>query len=90
MTITGSGFEKFIFGPWTLLPQVRFGNTVSPGVTLVSSTELRAAIPAGTAGSTLDVTVATFDGISANTVADNYTYLTEPAQSARSTRTRRR
>ncbi len=85
VTITGSNFEKFVFGSWTLLPQVRFGNTVSPGVTLVSPTELRAAIPAGTAGSTVDVTVATFNGISANTAADNYTYL---APTARATRRR--
>jgi hypothetical protein len=53
---------------------VLFGAGPALGVTFVSATTLTAVAPAGTADTTVDVTVATAGGTSALSAADKYTY----------------
>ena len=67
VTITGSGF--------TTGATVDFGTTASANVTFVSSTSITATSPAGTAGTTVDVTVTTSNGTSSKSSADQFTYL---------------
>lgn len=69
VTITGTGF--------TGASSVSFAGTPATSFTVVSDTQIVATAPVGTAGS-VDVTVATTGGISADTAADNYTYVAAP------------
>jgi hypothetical protein len=64
VAITGSGF--------TGATAVRFGATNATAYTVDSSTQITATAPAGSG--TVDVSVTTAAGASANTAADNYTY----------------
>jgi hypothetical protein len=64
--ITGTGF--------TAGATVRFGTAAAASVTVSSSTLIVAVSPAGTAGSTVQVSVTTASGTSANTSADDFTY----------------
>ena len=56
---------------------VKFGSLAGLNVTQVSATQLRATTPAGSAG-VVDVSVTTVGGTSANTAADNFTYVVPP------------
>ena len=69
VTITGTHF--------TGTSQVTFGGTDATGYTVVNATTITATAPAGTPGSA-DVRVTTPSGTSANTAADDYTYLATP------------
>jgi len=53
---------------------VRFGSAMASSVTVTSSTLIVAVSPPGTAGSTVQVSVSTAAGTSANTSADDFTY----------------
>ena len=53
---------------------VRFGSANATSFTVNSGTQITATAPAGTAGSTVDVTVTTAGGTSATSAADHYTY----------------
>lgn len=67
VTIKGTGF--------TGATAVHFGAALGVSLTVVNATELTAKAPAGTAGSTVDVTVTTPEGGTSGTVAaDKYTY----------------
>jgi hypothetical protein len=73
VTITGTNF--------TNVTGVFFGGTPATGYAVTSATSLTATAPAGTAG-TVDITVATGAGISATSVADQFTFAaTAPAVS---------
>lgn len=73
VTISGSNF--------TGATSVRFGAIASGTFSVVSSTQVTAVAPAGTAGTKVDVSVVTSTGTSANTSADDFTYL-EPDNTA--------
>jgi hypothetical protein len=67
VTIKGTGF--------TDANAVHFGAATATSVAVVSATEVTAKAPAGTAGSTVDVSVTTPEGGTSGTVgADKYTY----------------
>jgi YVTN family beta-propeller protein len=66
VTVTGSGF--------TGATAVHFGATEAASFTVTSDTSLTAVVPAGTAGSTVDVTVTTPQGTSGTSSADRYSY----------------
>jgi hypothetical protein len=67
VTIKGTGF--------TGANAVHFGAAAATSVTVVGATEVTAKAPAGTAGSTVEVTVTTPEGgTSGNVAADKYTY----------------
>ena len=66
VTITGTNFAG--------TPTVKFGANVANNVTVITSSQITATSPAGTAG-TVDVTVATPGGTSATSAADQFTYL---------------
>lgn len=68
VTLTGSNF--------TGVTNVRFGST-SATFTIVSDTQITTTSPAGTGQ--VDVSVVSLGGTSANTAADNFTYLALPA-----------
>ncbi len=67
VTIYGQGFVSGA-------TSVAFGATPATSVTFVSSSELTAVSPAGTAGAPVDVEVTTAGGTSAANPADQYTY----------------
>jgi hypothetical protein len=67
--VTGTGF--------TGATEVKFGTTPGTGLEVKSPTEIKVTAPAHTAG-TVDVRVLTPGGESANTSADNYTYVAVP------------
>ena len=69
VTITGANL--------TDASAVTFGGVSATGVTVDSATQITATAPAGSAGVT-DVRVTTPGGQSANTAADNYTYIPAP------------
>ncbi|HEX5761997.1 MAG TPA: IPT/TIG domain-containing protein [Solirubrobacterales bacterium] len=69
VTITGTGF--------TGASTVKFGATDATAFTVDSATQITATAPAGTG--TVDVSVTTIGGTSANTAADNYSFGTPPA-----------
>ena len=69
VTITGTHF--------TGATQVTFGGTDATGYTVVNATTITATAPPGTPGSA-DVRVTTPSGTSANTAADDYTYIATP------------
>jgi hypothetical protein len=69
VTITGTNL--------TGASAVKFGATNATGFTVDSPTQITATAPAGSAG-TVDVTVTTAGGSSANTSADDYTYVAAP------------
>jgi hypothetical protein len=69
VTIVGSGFVPGA--------TVKFGAAAAGTVTFVSSGQLTAVVPAGTAG-TVDVSVTTPAGTSGATTADHYKYLPPP------------
>ena len=54
--------------------QVSFGSVPATDVTQISGGELKVTSPAGTAGTTVDVTVSTPGGTSAAVAADHFTY----------------
>ena len=54
--------------------QVRFGGTLSPQLTRVTDEQVDAVVPAGAAGSTVDVTVTGAGGTSPVVAADQFTY----------------
>jgi IPT/TIG domain len=66
VTITGTGFVG--------TNSVKFGSTNATSYTINSATSITAVAPAGSAGST-DIRVATATGTSANTAADDFTYI---------------
>lgn len=66
VTVFGTGFV-------TGLTSVDFGANPASGVTVLSATKLTAVAPAGAVGM-VDVTVATPDGTSATSAADQYVY----------------
>jgi hypothetical protein len=70
VTITGTGF--------TGATAVSFGATPATSFTVDSATQITATSPAGAAG-TVDVSVVTIGGTSANTAADDFTYVAAPA-----------
>lgn len=69
VTITDSGF--------TGTTAVNFGATPATSFTVDSDTQITATTPAGTAGA-VDASVTTIGGASANTAADDYTYVAAP------------
>jgi hypothetical protein len=69
VTITGTDL--------TGVTGVKFGANSATELNSVSSTELKVKAPAGAAG-TVDVIVTAVGGTSANTAADDYTYVTAP------------
>lgn len=73
VTITGTGF--------TGATAVKFGTTNATTFTVLSSTTITAVSPAHTAG-TVDVSVTTPAGTTANTAADDFTYGTVPSISS--------
>ena len=70
VTIEGTGL--------TTVEEVLFGANPATGIVEVSPTEIEVTAPAGAAG-TVDVSVTTPGGTSANTAADDYTYVEAPA-----------
>jgi large repetitive protein len=68
VSITGTGFSS--------ATAVRFGSTAA-SFTVDSSTSITATSPAGSAG-TVDIRVTSVGGTSANSSADNFTYLAAP------------
>lgn len=70
VTITGSGF--------TGATGVSFGGTPATSFTIVSANQITATAPARGVG-VADVIVTTPNGVSANTAADNFTYVVPPA-----------
>lgn len=73
VTINGSNF--------TSGSTVSFGSTPATNVTVVSSTQITAQAPAGTAGNTVDVTVTNSTGTSSTSSADQFTYNSASASS---------
>ena len=72
---TGGGQWLTIYGSnFTPDATVSFGGTAAPSVTVYSGTELAVQTPAVATPSTVDVTVTTFQGTSATTAADHFTY----------------
>jgi hypothetical protein len=69
VTVTGTNFNG--------ATQVKFGSTAATSFTDLSSTELTAVAPAGTAGVT-DITVTTPYGTSSTGAADHFTYQSVP------------
>ena len=57
---------------------VKFGSASATNISVISSTSLTATIPSGTSGSIVDITVTTPGGTSANSAADQFTYLAVP------------
>ncbi len=76
LTITGLNFSG---GAGTT--HVFFGSTPATGVTVLSDTQIQVTVPAGTAGSTVDVTVQSGYGTSATGPADGYTYASSASAS---------
>ncbi len=70
VTIKGTNF--------TGATQVKFGANLGTDLEVKSATEIEVTAPAGAAG-TVDVIVTTLGGPSANTGADDYTYVVAPA-----------
>nr|WP_269330251.1 IPT/TIG domain-containing protein [Kineosporia babensis] len=69
VTITGTALSN--------ASVVKFGNTNGTSITANTATSLTVVAPAGSAG-TVDVTVTTPGGTSANTTADDFTYVSTP------------
>jgi hypothetical protein len=69
VAITGSGFSGL-----SGASAVRFGTANATSYVVVSATQITAVAPAGTAGSTVSVSVSTAGGTSVNTSADDYSY----------------
>ena len=67
VTITGTGFDGANLA-------VYFGSVPATSVTYVSPNELIVVVPAGTNGTTVLVSVATDDGVSANSRANRFLY----------------
>lgn len=66
VTITGTGF--------TSASTVKFGTNAAASVTVNSVTSITAISPAGSGGSSVDVTVTTSGGTSATSASDRFTY----------------
>jgi autotransporter passenger strand-loop-strand repeat protein len=66
VTITGTNF--------TGVTGVSFGGTAAASFSFVSSSEITARAPAGTAGQVVDITVTTAGGTSATSAADKFTF----------------
>jgi hypothetical protein len=73
VVISGTGFSSGA--------TVRFGTVAATSLSVISSTSIVAASPAGTPGSTVQVSVTTVAGTSANTSADDFTYYSYGAPS---------
>ena len=74
---TAGGNQVLITGTnFVGTPSVKFGANPGTGVVVESSTKIKVTAPAGTG--TVDVRVTTPGGESANTAADNYTYVAAP------------
>jgi PKD repeat protein len=74
VTITGTGF--------TGVSGVKFGSTNAKSYTVNSATSISATSPAGTAGTTVDITVITPGGTSATSNNDKFTYAAAPTVTA--------
>ncbi|HEY6538095.1 MAG TPA: IPT/TIG domain-containing protein [Candidatus Dormibacteraeota bacterium] len=72
VTIEGSNFATGA--------TIKFGNASATGVSVNSSTSITATSPAGTAGTTVDVTVTSSVGTSADSGGDQFTYLAPPGR----------
>jgi large repetitive protein len=72
VTITGTGF--------TDATAVDFGTATATSITLESATQVTATSPAGTTGTTVDITVTGPGGTSATSSADEYSYTGPPPQ----------
>src|SRR5208282_4784033 len=72
VTITGTNLSY--------VTAVKFGATPASNFTVISNTQIVATSPAGTAG-TVDVTLATADGASAISSADQFRYVAAPVVS---------
>ena len=70
VTITGTGLS--------FATAVHFGTPTAMGITSNTDTQIVAVSPAGTLGSTADVTVTTAGGTSATSPADRFTYALPP------------
>jgi hypothetical protein len=70
VTITGTNF--------TGATEVEFDSVPSLSFVVISSTEIEAIVPPIDAADTVDITVTTFAGTSANTSDDDYTYTEQP------------
>jgi hypothetical protein len=70
ITITGTNF--------TGATSVMFGNTQATNFVVVSSTQITATEPPGTAGQTVDITVTTPAGKSATNSADRFSFVAAP------------
>jgi hypothetical protein len=77
VTITGTGFTGV-----TGAAAVKFGTTNATSYTFNSDTSITATAPAGTTGTTVDVTVTNPGGTSATSTADQFTYETAPTVTA--------
>ena len=66
VAITGTGF--------TGVSAVKFGTVNAKSFTVLSATEMTATSPAGTIGTTVDISVTTPAGTNPNTTADDFTY----------------
>jgi hypothetical protein len=75
VTINGTGFVA--------ASEVKFGNVAAQSSTLVSATQLKATVPAGSG--TVDTTVTTPGGVSATSSADRFAYVKPSVSSAPST-----
>ena len=73
---TGGTVVTIIGTNFTGVTAVQFGGSFASSFTVISSTELNAATPAGSG--TVDVTVTNPDGTSATSAADQYTYVAAP------------
>ena len=79
---TTSGTTVIITGMnLTYVTAVYFGATAASHFTINSNTQITATSPAGTAGSTVDVTVVTSAGASPISSADRFRYLAPPVVS---------
>jgi hypothetical protein len=70
VTITGTNF--------TGATGVAFGGTAAASFTVVSATQITATAPAGTGGTTVDITVTTAGGTSATSSADRFQFIAAP------------
>jgi hypothetical protein len=71
--VSGTGF--------TAVSAVDFGSVAARSYSVLTTTSIRATVPPGTLGATVNVTVRARAGRSARSAADRYTYATSPGRS---------